>query len=129
MQAVSIIDGFTFATILSASEVAACSDTGDGQLCRLSVTQVSSLLLSVCFSLYLFQDVWLETSYVNYNSQPYLLVAKHLSYAMKRSLLQFQDLPRDCTHIKWAKMYIYYIYAHKPSWMTVAEAPFISRPL
>ena len=29
--------------------------------------------------------------------------------------------------MKWAKMYVYYVYAHKASWHTVQQTPAISR--
>ena len=31
--------------------------------------------------------------------------------------------------IKWAKMYVYYRYAHKASWHTIQQTPYISRPI
>ena len=74
------------------------------------------------------QDVWLEDG-GNKNSYPFIIVGKHRSYPLKRSLLQFQNLPRACRHIKWAKMYLYFIYSHKQSSMSVTQAPYISRPL
>ena len=44
-------------------------------------------------------------------------------------LLQFQDLPSTCKEIKWTKMYLYYWYSHKASFMTVQQVPFIVRTL
>ncbi|CAI8044472.1 hypothetical protein GBAR_LOCUS24667, partial [Geodia barretti] len=41
----------------------------------------------------------------------------------------FEDLPSTCTHVNWAKMYVYFAYAHKASFMSVTEVPYISRPL
>ena len=74
------------------------------------------------------QDVWLEGR-SNKNSYEFIIVAQHPQYPNKRSLLQFESLPSGCTHIKWAKMYVYFIYAHKASWQSVELAPYISRTL
>ena len=73
------------------------------------------------------QDVWLESSSRKYNYN-FLIVGSHLGYPKKRSLIQFEDLPQ-CTHVKWAKMYLYFWYAHKASFQTVQQAPYIPRTL
>ena len=91
--------------------------------------QIHPFLLSVYLSLYLLQDVLLESSNRNYKNLQYLIVGKHPGFPLKRSLVEFQNPPSSCTHIRWAKMYVYFVYAHKPSWMTVAQVPYISRPL
>ena len=65
----------------------------------------------------------------NQNSLEFLIVGQHVGFPKKRSLLQFEDLPSTCTHINWAKMYVYFSYSHKASFNTVDEAPYISRPL
>lgn len=41
------------------------------------------------------QDVWLERSNANYNNLDSLIVGEHLGFPLKRSLLQFEDLPAD----------------------------------
>ena len=74
------------------------------------------------------EDVWLEGSF-NYNNYQWLLVAKHVGYSKKRSLLRFEDIPNDCKTINFAMMYIYYSYSHKASWQSVTAAPFISRTI
>ncbi|KAJ7365166.1 hypothetical protein OS493_007816 [Desmophyllum pertusum] len=75
------------------------------------------------------QDVSLERPTTNYNSLPYLLVSKHPQYPNKRSLVQFENLPSDCpsSKIHSAKMYLYYVYAHKASWHPITMTPFIPR--
>ena len=77
------------------------------------------------------QDVSLERRYRNFNYLQYLMVSRHPGYSNKRSLVQFQDLPRACkaSRIYSAKMYLYYVYAHKPSWHSVTKTPFIPRYL
>ena len=94
----------------------ACSaqvDVGAGILYRLNVVE----------------DVFMERPTRNYNSYQYLIVAKHVGYPKKRSLLRFEDIPSDCTNVNHAKMYLYYSYSHKASWQPVTEAPFIARTI
>ena len=87
-------------------------DTGNGYIYKLEATQ----------------DVFIYDS-SNYNFYDFLIVAKHPGYPKKRMLLQFQDLPSTCKRIKWAKMYLYYWYSHKPSFMSVEQVPSIVRTL
>ena len=77
------------------------------------------------------QDVWLERPDVNYNSHEgrFLLVGTHFRYPRKRFLIQFENLPSSCKSIKWAKMYLYFYYAHMASFHTVKESPDIPRTL
>ena len=35
------------------------------------------------------------------------------------------DLPFSCAHIKFAKMYVYFAYAHKASFHSVKQSPYI----
>ena len=90
-------------------------DTGAGKVYKLSVTQ----------------DVWLESGNRNYNNYEYLIVSKIPRYPNKRSLVQFEDLPSSCPskNVASAKMYLYYIYSHKPSFMSAKSVPFIPRYL
>ena len=99
--------------LLSCSSVTnAQVDTGNGYLYKLEATQ----------------DVFIYDS-SNYNFYDFLIVAKHPGYPKKRMLLQFQDIPSTCKRIKWAKMYLYYWYSHKASFMTVQQVPSIARTL
>lgn len=81
------------------------------------------------YTLKVVKDVTLERSTTNYNNLIYLLVSKHPDYPNKRSLVQFENLPTICplSHIKSAKMYLYYKYAHKASFHTIEKTPFIPR--
>ncbi|CAH3169239.1 unnamed protein product, partial [Porites evermanni] len=90
-------------------------DTGAGTVYKLSVTQ----------------DVWLESGNRNYNNYEYLIVSKIPRYPNKRTLVQFEDLPSSCPskNVTSAKMYLYYIYSHKPSFMSAKSVPFIPRYL
>ena len=88
-------------------------NTGEGTVYKLSVVQ----------------DVTLERPNRNFNYLPFLLVSQHPGYPNKRSLVKFEQLPRYCPAYKIvsAKMYLYYVYAHKPSWHSITTTPFIPR--
>jgi len=88
-------------------------DTGAGLVHRLDVTQ----------------DVTLERGSTNFNYLRYLIVSQHPGFPNKRSLVQFEDVPTACPvfNIHSAKMYLYYEYAHKASFDTIKETPFIPR--
>jgi hypothetical protein len=75
------------------------------------------------------QDVTLERGSRNFNYLRYLIVGTHPNYPLKRSLLQFENVPYSCRNIRWAKLYIYYAYSHKASFLSEAQVPFVSRPL
>ncbi len=86
-------------------------DTGDGSMHRLLATK----------------DICLEGNNQSIGLD-FLMVARLPEYPKKRSLIQFEELPRD-TSIKWAKMYLYYWRAHKASWLEVHQAPYFSHTL
>ena len=73
------------------------------------------------------QDVWLERSYSNYNSYPFLLVGKHPAYPLKRTLMKFQDIPKECTMPRSATLHLFFLYAHKASWQSSQQAPPLPR--
>ena len=77
------------------------------------------------------QDVSLERATRNYNWLPYLMVSKHPDFPNKRSLVQFENVPKSCSSSKIisAKMYLYYVYAHKASWHSIQKTPFVARYL
>ena len=65
----------------------------------------------------------------NQNNLNFLIVGNHPGYPLKRSLVKFEDIPSDCTNIKWAKMYLYFWYSHKASFRSDSDVPYIPRPL
>ena len=75
------------------------------------------------------QDTTLAGSSQQLDSLQYLLVSKFPQYENKRSLVQFANLPNACgpLQIISAKMYLYYVYAHKASWQSIQRTPFIPR--
>ena len=75
------------------------------------------------------EDVSLERGTTNFNYLQYLIVGFHIEYPKKRSLLRFEDVPSECKSVSHATMYIYYVYSHKASFHTTAEAPFITRTI
>ena len=85
----------------------------------------------ILYHLNVVKDVCLERSTTNFNYLRWLIVARHPYYPNKRSLIQFENLPRRCStaQIRSAKMYLYYVYSHKPSWHSVTTTPFIPRYL
>lgn len=90
-------------------------DVGDGNVFKLKVTQ----------------DVFLENA-SNKNNQKFLIVGKHPGWNKKRSLIQFQSISSyhcPVTKVRWAKMYVYFEYAHKWSSQTIHDAPYTSRPV
>ena len=115
-QSVSVVMALLM-VVLAATPVRGVNtfDTGAGTVYKLSVTQ----------------DVWLESGNRNYNNYEYLIVSKIPEYPNKRSLVQFEDLPSSCPskNVASAKMYLYYIYSHKPSFMSAKRVPFIPRYL
>lgn len=98
------MQGLAVVLIISIGICNAQHDVGAGTVYRLKVVQ----------------DVWLEQPDVNYNSYKWLLVAKHPDYPKKRSLLQFEDIPSNCTTVNHAMMYVYYAFSGKASWMSAS---------
>ena len=98
-------------TVIATAWAATCSNYGKETICTLSATK----------------DVWLEGG--NKNSYNFLIVGKHPQYPKKRFLIQFENIPSTCRSIQWAKMYVYFWYAHKASWQSVQQAPYIVRQL
>ena len=112
-QLIGVVIVLAVALLLPRVHCVTTYDTGKGLVFKLKVTQ----------------DVTLERGSSNYNWLQYLLVSKHPQYPNKRSLVQFENLPDDCPSpkIQGAKMYLYYVYAHKASWHSIQQTPFIPR--
>ena len=115
MRSVHVVTVLVVALLAPTAQGVSTYDTGAGTLYTLHVTQ----------------DVWLETASTNFNYKEYLIVSKLPQYPNKRSLVQFEDLPSACptAQIESAKMYLYYVYAHKASWQSITFTPFIPRYL
>lgn len=94
------------------------------------MANVTDLGRGLIFRLETVKDVFLESGDRNFEQHDFLLVGKHPQYPKKRTLIQFEDLYKDNRlNIRWAKMYLYFWYAHKASWMTAEQVPHISRTL
>jgi hypothetical protein len=65
----------------------------------------------------------------NQDFYDFLIVGNHPHYPLKRTLVKFEDIPHTCKSIQWAKMYLYFWYSHKASFMSDAVVPYIPRPL
>jgi len=115
VQIIGVVTVMTVALFAPAVECVTSYNTGAGMVYKLRVTK----------------DVTLERASSNYNWLQYLLVSKHPDYPNKRSLVQFENLPSSCSasKIKGAKMYVYYVYAHKASSHPISKTPFIPRHL
>ena len=59
----------------------------------------------------------------------FLIIGNHPGYPLKRTLVKFEDIPDGCKSVKWAKMYLYFWYSHKASFMSDNKVPYIPRPL
>ena len=77
------------------------------------------------YTLTVTKDVTLERGSKNFNYLPYLIVGTHPGYPMKRSLMQFQNIPSDCVLPLEATLHIYFVYAHKASFLP--SLPVITR--
>ena len=66
----------------------------------------------------------------NQNFRDFLIVSFHSGFPKKRILIKFNTshVPTAC-QVVHAKMYIHFWYAHKASYQTVQQAPYLSRPL
>ena len=95
---------------ISFSEAYQTYDYGDGIIHKLNIVQ----------------DVTVVSN-SNYDYLEYLLVARHTSYPLKRSLVQFENLRSSCpaNRIQYAKMYLYFAYAHKASFMSAKLVPYL----
>ena len=108
--------GQLFTILLIAFSLGICYaqwDSGAGTLYKLNVTE----------------DVDLERPTRNYNNLQWLIVGAHVLYPTKRSLIRFEDIPSACTTVNYAMMYLYYDSSGRPSWVSVTEAPFITRTI
>ena len=105
-----------FIVVLIAVGIGTCiaqTDLGSGTYYRLNVEE----------------DVWLERPTINYDNRKWLVVGKHPEWPKKRSLLKFESVPSACRRVNRATMYLYYDFSSKPTWMSVTEAPFITRTI
>lgn len=71
------------------------------------------------------KDTTLESG-ADLGSSQYLLVGKHSGFPKKRFVIQFQDIPRNCSEVIRAVMYLKYAYAHKDP---KSQAPLVTRNL
>ena len=79
----------------------------------------------VSYNLGVTEDVTLERGNRNFNYLPYLLVGIHTGYPMKRSIMKFQNIPAKCIVPLKATLHLYFVYAHKPSW--IRRVPYVTR--
>ena len=75
------------------------------------------------------EDVTLERGSTNFNYLEYLITSFHPGFPKKHSLLRFENVPSGCRSINYARMYLYYVYSHKASYLSDAQVPFITRTI
>ena len=104
-----VVGVIMLAIVAKETEAYRTYNTGRGMVYRLGISQ----------------DTTLEGS-KQHNRLQYLLVSKFPQYENKRSLVQFENLPNACSPLQIisAKMYLYYVYAHKASWQSIRTTPF-----
>ena len=96
-------------------------------LISLACLTISAHIKKKSYTLKVTEDVCLERGSRNYNYLPYLLIGTHPRYPLKRSLLKFQNIPSECTFPSKATLHIFFVYAHKASFMSVAQVPAVKR--
>ena len=93
--------------------------------------QIYNLGNGILYRKYATADTFLESHGSNYNSYDFLIASKHTGFPKKRILIKFDivgDVPSTC-NVTFAKMYLNFWYAHKPSFQSVQQAPYLSRRL
>ena len=96
-------------------------------LISLSCVTVSAIFTRKTFRLQVTEDVWIERPTTNYNHYPWLLLGTHRGFPLKRSLMKFQNIPCECTLPCKATLHLYFVYAHKASFMSTTQVPAIKR--
>lgn len=90
-------------------------------LVSLACLTISGQTTEKTYTLKVTEDVTLERGSTNFNYLPYLIVGTHPGYPLKRSLMKFQNIPTyasDCNLPLEATLHIYFVYAHKASFMS-----------
>ncbi len=96
-------------------------------LISLACLATSAQLIQKSYTLHVTEDVTLERGYQNFNYLTYLIVGTHPGFPLKRSLMKFQNIPSECRLPLQATLHIYFVYAHKASYMTEQQVPSVTR--
>ena len=99
-------------------------------LVSLACLTISGQTTEKTYTLKVTEDVTLERGSTNFNYLPYLIVGTHPGYPLKRSLMKFQNIPTyasDCNLPLEATLHIYFVYAHKASFMSESQVPALTR--
>lgn len=76
------------------------------------------------------QDVWLEnSSNMRLQYPEMLLVGQATGYPIKRFLVQFEDIPLQCSKVVWAKLHLFCFRSARASFYSPQESPDIPRTL
>ena len=93
--------------------------------------QIYNLGNGIVYRKYATADTFLERRGSNFNFYNFLIVSKHPGFPKKRILIKFDiigDVPSTC-NVTFAKMYLNFWYAHKASFQSVQQVPYLSRRL
>ena len=96
-------------------------------LISLACFTISAQVTQRTYTLQVTEDVTLESGLTNFNYLQYLIVGTHPGFPLKRSLMKFQNIPSECTLPLRATLHIFFVYAHKASYMSDSQVPSITR--
>ena len=96
-------------------------------LFSLGCLTISAQLVQKTYKLRVTEDVTLERGSRNFNSLEFLIVGTHPYYPLKRSLMKFDNIPSECLLPLRATLHIFFIYAHKASFMSSTRVPAVTR--
>ena len=75
------------------------------------------------------KDTFVERAGKNWDKASFghLIVGHLIHYPVKRTLIQFEDLPSSCPvdKIVWARFFMHFVYAHRASFRSVRSQPWI----
>ena len=96
-------------------------------LISLTCLTISAQVTQRTYALQVTEDVTLESGLTNFNNLQYLIVGTHPGFPLKRSLMKFQSIPSECTLPSQATLNIFFVYAHKASYMSDSQVPSFTR--
>ena len=96
-------------------------------LISLTCLTISAQVTQRTYRLQVTKDVTLESGLTNFNYLEYLIVGTHPGFPLKRSLMKFQSIPSECTLPLQAALNIFFVYAHKASYMSDSQVPSFTR--
>ncbi|XP_066910900.1 uncharacterized protein [Clytia hemisphaerica] len=106
-----------------------------GVLCLLALYQVQCYIKheegrGPMYKLSAVKDTFLERYGVSWDRPSFgqNLIGRHRQYPVKRTLIQFENLPASVCpvgKIEWAKIYMHFVGRHRPSWHSSSSSPWL----